>query len=105
MDDAAMRSSMQQLVDAISNPDPEMDALLTTRHSTHGKFIDNARISQNLKAMLHSEDAWGGLEPNQQEALDLICTKISRIMSGHHDFADHWDDIGGYARLGKDPQA
>lgn len=37
----------------------------------------------------------------QMEALDLMATKQSRIVSGDPTFADHWDDIAGYARLGK----
>jgi hypothetical protein len=105
MNDTETSASMRKLVEAVTAPIRPVQALISERHATHGNFADNARISQNLKAMLHGEDAWAGLEPHQQEALDMICTKISRVMSGVHGFADHWDDVGGYARLGKDPQA
>ena len=35
----------------------------------------------------------------------MICTKISRILSGQHDFEDHWLDVAGYSRLGHNPQS
>lgn len=33
------------------------------------------------------------------EALDMIATKMSRIMAGDPTYRDNWDDIAGYARL------
>ena len=105
MNDTAVDNSMRRLVEAVTAPLRPTQDLISERHATHGNFADNARISQNLKAMLHGEDAWNGLEPHQQEALDMICTKISRIMSGRHSYLDHWDDVAGYARLGSEPQA
>ncbi len=35
----------------------------------------------------------------QREAVDMICMKLSRIASGHANFADHWEDIQGYSQL------
>lgn len=39
------------------------------------------------------------LQPDQQEALDMICHKIGRILNGDPDYADSWHDIAGYAQL------
>ncbi len=69
--------------------------LLLERSSTHGKFEDNARISQELKLILQDDT----MTDVQKEAIDMICTKLARIRSGHSHFKDHWDDIAGYARL------
>lgn len=33
------------------------------------------------------------------EALDMIASKLSRVICGDPDTADHWADIGGYAML------
>jgi len=33
------------------------------------------------------------------ESLDLICTKLSRIVTGDCNHQDHWLDIAGYATL------
>jgi len=73
--------------------------LLSSRGLTHGSFDSNARISQALKQVMRSA-AYHSL-PNTVfiESLDMIASKISRILSGRGDFKDHWDDIAGYATL------
>lgn len=75
------------------------DPLLVARQATHGNFADNARISQYLKRYFRTEKGHFGLPDVQQEAIDMICLKLSRIMSGQADYADHWNDIAGYAKL------
>ena len=78
----------------------ETAELLDTRAKTHGSFADNARIAQRLRAFWRSEaDGWMDMTLVQREALDVIALKISRILSGQGGFADHWDDIAGYAKL------
>jgi hypothetical protein len=39
------------------------------------------------------------LPMDTSEALDMICLKISRIVTGDHNAVDHWQDIEGYAAL------
>ena len=39
------------------------------------------------------------LSATQLESMDLILTKIARILSGDPNEPDHWRDIEGYARL------
>lgn len=72
--------------------------LLNERSKTHGKFADNADISQRLKFILRRSS----MSNVQLEAIDMICCKLARICSGHADFKDHWDDIAGYAKLASD---
>lgn len=74
-------------------------ALTQERGKTHGDWIRQANVSQELKAVVGSND--GRLEYHQREAIDMIMVKVSRILSGDASFADHWDDIAGYAHLGK----
>jgi hypothetical protein len=50
---------------------------------------------------MRSASGWTQLSDAQAEALDLISLKISRILSGMADHGEHWDDLGGYAGLGK----
>ena len=73
-------------------------AILQEREKTHGSFADNSRISQDIKRiMLLNRDK----RPDyQNESLDMIALKISRIISGQHMTKDHWDDLAGYANLG-----
>lgn len=76
--------------------------LLTARGSTHGKFSDNARISQQLKDYYRLQVGYQDLTDIDREALDNIAIKQSRILSGGGTGSrnvDNWDDIAGYATL------
>jgi hypothetical protein len=70
---------------------------LNERQKTHGSFSDNAHISQAIKLIV--EHARASLTHVQAETLDLIATKLSRILSGNNMEAEHWLDIAGYAML------
>lgn len=73
---------------------------LSERGTTHGDFTDNSRVSQELKAILHCENA--NLTDVQREAIDMICHKLARIVCGNPNHKDHWHDIAGYAKLVED---
>lgn len=84
---------------ATVKPAAATSALLAERGKTHGSFVRNAEVSQQLKGifLLYGVD----LHAVHKEALDMIALKISRILSGQGGYADHWDDIAGYATLAK----
>lgn len=71
---------------------------LNERESTHGDYGQTAEIAQDLKSIIRAHNI-GSLDSAQCESLDLICTKIARIISGNADEPDHWKDIAGYADL------
>lgn len=73
---------------------------ITERQATHGSFADNANVAQAIKNTIRYAPNWSHLHPSQREALDLIASKIGRIMSGDPYHGDHWLDISGYAQLG-----
>ena len=73
--------------------------LLNGRAKTHGRFEDNAAVGQMLRGFFRSREQWANMTVVQREALDMIAGKISRILSGQGGYADHWDDIAGYAKL------
>lgn len=77
--------------------------LTEERRKTHGRWFNTSRIAQSLKGTVEGELAGSGraLEPHQQEALEMILAKIARIISGDPNHKDHWDDIAGYAMLGR----
>jgi hypothetical protein len=79
--------------------DPE--ALTNERKSTHGDWDTQALTANIFKDNMRDAPNWKGLSPGQAEALDMIATKISRILCGNPSEPDHWDDIAGYAYLGK----
>jgi len=79
---------------------------LKARQSRYGEFTDNARIAQTLKDTMRlstsendGDGGWHTLSPDQKEALDMIQTKISRILTGVADYSDNWHDIQGFAKL------
>ena len=74
-------------------------ALLTERGHTHGDFTMNALYGQELRAMFRRTSGWASMPAVQKEALDMIATKVSRILSGQSTHDDHWNDIAGYATL------
>lgn len=83
----------------------ETEKLVTERRRTHGRFKDQARITQLLKAVLHHEidvaRSTRGQDFSDQhiESLEMIAHKIGRIIAGDPSFADHWEDIAGYAKI------
>ena len=75
--------------------------LIQERKSTHGSWKHQASLAHDLKECMHKTVAWPTLSAMQKEALDMIALKTSRIIIGNADEPDHWDDIAGYALLGK----
>lgn len=71
---------------------------LQERGQRYGKFKDHAAVTQQLKAVI-AHNLRRDLAVDQQEALDMICHKIGRIVNGDPDYADSWHDIAGYAQL------
>lgn len=74
--------------------------LLVERGKTHGDWKTQSAIAFAFHQII--EEHANRLYASQREALDMIATKMSRILAGNANFADHWDDIIGYAKLGKD---
>ena len=80
----------------------DINVTLTERGNRYGKFKDHAAIAQELKRALYRHmDQVSRVEPDpdQLEALEMICHKLARIVNGDPDYADSWVDIAGYAKL------
>jgi hypothetical protein len=73
--------------------------ILEERQKTHGDFAWVAEVSQELKNIFRNKEGWVYLTRVQREALDNIAQKAARIFAGDPNFADHWVDIQGYAKL------
>lgn len=76
-----------------------VDKTLDERGKRYGSFERNAAISQAIKRTMRGAVGWHSLSEDQQEALDMIACKISRILTGDPNYADNWHDIAGYATL------
>jgi hypothetical protein len=78
--------------------DTNVDAILNTRATTYGSFKDVAGVAQEMKNAIRMCNN-SELEDDQIEALDMIASKIARIVNGDPNHTDSWVDIAGYAQL------
>ena len=75
---------------------------IDTRAATHCDYTETAQVAQHLKPTIRNARNWNRLSNDKREALDMIMSKVARIMSGEPNEPDHWVDIEGYARLARD---
>jgi hypothetical protein len=79
-----------------------LESTLDERGKRYGPFTQHAEATQQLKKVVGiyvRRQPVGFLTADQQEALDMICHKIGRIINGDPNYADSWHDIAGYAQL------
>ena len=86
-------------LDARPSGEAVVKGILDNRGKIYGRFMHNAVTAQNLKEAARSSPKWCDLAPDQAEAIDIILSKIARIVSSSHNHIDNWDDIAGYAIL------
>lgn len=77
----------------------KVDNTLQRRGKIYGDYADQAEIAQQLKDVMRGTRNWYALTYAQRESLEMIASKISRILNGNPHHVDSWHDIGGYARL------
>lgn len=79
----------------------DIKAVLAEREKTHGSFVLHSFCTQELKGVVgqHLMEQGRRLDPDMQEAVDMICHKLGRIVAGNSSHVDHWLDIAGYATL------
>jgi len=75
------------------------DPLLAEREKTHGDFGEQARVSQQLKAIFRSAPNWAAMPWPEKEAFELKATKLARHLCGDFMNPEHLTDDVGYARL------
>jgi hypothetical protein len=77
----------------------DINETLAQRGSRYGRFSDQGRIEQNIKRAMHDSPNWTELHDDSKSALEMIATKMSRILKGDPEYDDSWRDIAGYATL------
>ena len=80
---------------------PEIDDLLKDRGSRYGDFGVQAQTARAIKGTFESASNWSYLPPYMQEGLDLVATKLSRMLCGDYMYLDNVVDIIGYMTLVK----
>ena len=78
-----------------------VDTILQERAKSYGTFVSLAKTAQEFKSVLYRELGARNkrLADDQAEALDMILTKIARIINGDANNPENFLDIAGYATL------
>lgn len=69
------------------------------RGGTHGSYYEQSETADTIKQVFSVPDNHQHISHDMRESLDHIAVKISRILHGDPNHADHWRDIAGYAML------
>ena len=77
----------------------KVDELLDEREQTHGPAAETFEVGINFVNIVINTVTSKSLRPHHFAILNIL-HKIARILCGSYN-PDHWDDIEGYARLGK----
>lgn len=72
---------------------------LAERGTKYGNYLQQCRITAKLQTVMTDVPSYYKMEVDQQDALEMIAVKISRILNGDPNYADNWHDIAGYATL------
>ena len=78
---------------------PQIEEILDSREETYGEYPMNAIIAQGLKEHVRMGTNWYKLKSAHKEALDMICSKMARVVNGDANHTDNFIDIQGYAEL------
>lgn len=76
-----------------------MNDLLQERAKTHGNYYETAGYAQELKDIMRRGKNWPLLDDAQRETLEMVASKIGRILSGNPHEIDHYRDCAGYFQL------
>lgn len=98
--DPAMLARSNTVPTSMTKPTTTTD-ILEERSKRYGLFTGHAKVTQNLKIVISNEllEREKELDADMQEALDMICHKIGRIINGDQYYEDSWRDIAGYSQL------
>lgn len=96
----AMAAAGEQPITLEPTSIKDAKVLTSVRREQHGDWKEQSLTANELKKAAHEGSGWHDMSASQQEAVDMILTKVSRIVTGNPYHQDHWDDIGGYALLG-----
>lgn len=75
--------------------------ILIRRGKEYGDYDHMCARIQAIKLAMFTgvNETKRDLSPGQTEALEMIATKIGRILTGNPNNEDSWRDIAGYATL------
>lgn len=100
----ALRSDGHGETFAAPRPPSNINRILDERGEKYGDVGEQSETLDRLLWTMQTSigSHWRSkLDCRQRQSLTVIALKISRILHGDPDYDDNWDDIAGYALLGK----
>lgn len=82
--------------------DRALNETLHDRGQEYGDYTHMAYVAQMIKSTMREGESWPKMTDVQRESLDLIATKLARIVCGNPHNPDSWLDVEGYAKLVRD---
>lgn len=76
-----------------------VEKVLDERGTRYGPATEQFPLAQSIKSAMRSHPKWDELPYVVRETLEMIATKISRIITGDPLYDDNWIDIAGYAQI------
>lgn len=76
-----------------------IEETLKEREKDYGTFSDQAFIAQNIKYAFKNESNWDDFNDVQRESLDMLASKLARVLNGNINHYDSWYDMLGYLQL------
>jgi hypothetical protein len=73
--------------------------ILNERTNSYGTFLEEAHISQELKAAMELGRNWSILPCDIKQSLEMVCVKVARILNGNYNYKDNFVDCIGYLQL------
>jgi hypothetical protein len=77
----------------------DIQATLAERGSRYGSFADQGKLEQNIKRAMHDSPNRASLPDDSKSALEMIATKVSRILTGDPAYDASWRAIAGHSTL------
>ncbi len=78
---------------------PDIEDKLEANNATYGEYYRSASKAQIIKAVFMESESYLKMNAVMRESLDMIATKLARILEGDPFYKDSWIDIEGYAKL------
>jgi len=100
--EAEVETTVEEKIEPKHEPEVSgVGKVLDARAEQYGSFMQSSDTAIRIKGIMHNAVARNEvhLYPDQLQALDMIATKISRIVNGNPNHTDSWTDIAGYATL------
>ena len=76
-----------------------MEDILNEREKTHGNYPIQAETAQSIKQCMKDTPNWNHIPAYYKESLEMVATKIARILHGDPYEPEHSRDGSGYFGL------